>query len=260
MKLKFLGTGGGRYVTGMQRRKTSGIIVETEETQIHVDPGPGALVESHEQDVAEETAAVIVSHGHVDHSNDAEAIIEMITEAYDRKGAVFASESVLSGYGEVEKRVSDYHQGLCSVVGTLEEGSEFEFEDVTIKSQEMFHSDPKTQGFVLETGEKSVGFWTDTEYSRELAGFYEGVDTLVVYCGRPRGEEVPGHTSLSNVPGIVEEAEPSTVIVTHFGYKFLDSDLEEQEEWLEEEVDAKVVFAEDGMEFPGDAKLSRFAS
>lgn len=258
MKLKFLGTGGGRYVTGMQRRKTSGIMLETEETQIHVDPGPGALVGSHKQGLAEETSAVIVSHGHIDHSNDAEAVIEMMTEAYDHRGAVFASESVLSGYGEVEKRVSDYHQSLCATVETLEEGSEHEFEDVKIKSQEMFHSDPKTQGFIIETEEKQVGFWTDTEYSKELAEFYDGVDIMVVYCGRPKNESTPSHTSLEKVPDIVEVSGADTVIITHFGFKFLDSDLEEQEQWLEENTDAKVVFASDGMDFPGNRSLGDF--
>lgn len=260
MKLHFLGTGGGRYVTGMQRRKTAGIVVETGETQLHVDPGPGALVESHERGLAEDTEAVVVSHGHLDHANDAKAVIEMMAEAFDRRGAVFASESVLRGYGDVERWVSDYHIGLCQRVETLEEGSVFEFEDVEIQSQEMFHSDPKTQGFVIEGEEKTVGFWTDTEFSEELLGFYEDVDVLVLYCNRPKGESVPGHTSLDEVPDIVDAVEPNAVILTHFGFKFLDSDMEEQQEWLKEQVDARVVFAEDGMEFPGDSKLSRFAS
>ncbi|MFB6147775.1 MAG: MBL fold metallo-hydrolase [Candidatus Nanohaloarchaea archaeon] len=260
MKLEFLGTGGGRYVTGMQRRKTAGIVVETEETQVHVDPGPGAVVEANEQNVAEDTEAVIVSHGHLDHSNDAEAVIEMMTEAYDQEGAVFANETVLRGHGNIEKRVSDFHQESCGRVEKLEEGSETEFRDLEIRSQELFHSDPKTQGFVLETEEKSVGFWTDTEFSEELLDFYSGVDVMVVYCSRPKGENVPTHTSLDQIPGIVEEVEPNAVIVTHFGFKFLDSDMEQQEKWLKEQVDCRVIFAEDGMEFPGDAKLSRFAS
>jgi len=258
MKLKFLGTGGGRYVMGQQKRNTGGIIVETNETQIHVDPGPGALVQSHEENESNETEAVLISHGHIDHSNDAEPIIEMIVEAYNNEGFLYANESVLKGFGDIEKRVSDYHQNLCSVVKKLEEGTETEFRDVKIRSQEMFHSDPRTVGFTVETEEKKIGFWTDTEYSEELVDFYEGCNTLVAYCSRPRNEGTRSHTSLENIPKIVEDLDISTVIVTHFGFKFLDSNIEEQEEWLDEEIEPKVVFAEDGMEYPGNRSLSSF--
>lgn len=257
MKLKFLGTGGGRFVTGSQRRRTGGILVRTDETQIHIDPGPGGLVQAQDEK-PEETEAVIVSHAHLDHSNDAEPIIEMMAYIHDHPAAVFANESCLSGYSDMEKCISSYHQNLCRTVETLEEGLETEFKDIEIRSQEMFHSDPKTQGFVLETEEKSVGFWTDTEFSGELLDFYSDCDTMVVYCKRPKGESLEGHTSLDEVPDIVEDVGPSTVIITEFGFKFLDQDLEDQKEWLEEQVDCKVVFAEDGMEFPGNRSLGDF--
>lgn len=259
MKLKFLGTGGGRYVTAEQRRKTAGIVVNTGETQIHIDPGPGALVYTHQEiDNPEETEAVLVSHAHPDHSNDAEPIIEMITEAYKHSGTVFANESCLSGYSDVEKTISSYHQNLCGRVKQLEEDTEFEFKDLTIRSQQMFHSDPKTQGFTLETKSKKIGFWTDTEYSEELLEFYNGSGTLVIYCTRPKGEGIRNHTSVSDIPKIVEAISPGTTIVTHFGYKFLNSDTKEQKKWLKEECDSKIIFAEDGMEFPGNRSLGDF--
>lgn len=261
MKLKFLGTGGGRFVTGEQKRRTAGIILTTDEARIHVDPGPGALVYTHDElEQPLSTDAVLVSHGHLDHRNDAEALIEMITEGAGKPGAVFANRSCLKGYGDLERCISEYHQHMCSRVELLEDGSEFDYKDMVIQSQEMFHSDPKTQGFILDDGESSIGFWTDTEYSDELAGFYSECDTLVVYCTLPRGKSVPSHTGLDDVPDLVEKAGPKTVILTHFGYAFLESDMDNQKNWLEEQVDAKVVFAEDGMEFPGDAKLSRFTS
>lgn len=258
MKLKFLGTGGGRYVTGFQRRKTSGIIVETEETTLHVDPGPGALVETHQNHEPDATEAVIISHAHLDHCNDAEALIEMMTEAYDKPGTVFANETALKGYGDIDRAVSSYHQELCANVEQLEDDEKHSFKDVEIESQTMFHTDPNTAGFKVYGDEKTIGFWTDTQYSAELVDFYTDCDTLVVYCARPRNESLRNHTSLDEVPEIVEEASPSTVIITHFGYKFLDSDLEDEKDWLEEQVDAKVVFAEDGMQFPGNRSLGDF--
>lgn len=243
---------------GQQKRNTGGIVVETEETQIHVDPGPGALVQSHEEGIAEDTEAVIVSHGHIDHSTDTEPLIEMMVEAYDNAGFLFANESVLEGFGDIEKRVSDYHQNLCSEIKQLGEDTETEFKDIRIRSQEMFHSDPRTVGFTLNDGEKKIGFWTDTEHSEELVDFYEGCDTLIVYCSRPRNEGTRSHTSLDDIPEITSEIDVSTIIVTHFGFKFLESDLEEQEKWLDEEIEPKVVFAEDGMQYPGNRKLDAF--
>ncbi len=259
MKLKFLGTGGGRYATGKQLRKTGGIVVKTEETQIHVDPGPGALVESHEElENPEETELLVVSHGHPDHSSDAEPIIEMMTTCFEHPGTLFASESVLSGYGDIEKRVSDYHQNLCGKVKTLDEGAEFDFKDVSVESQQMFHSDPKTQGLFFETDKKKIGFWTDTEYSEELLEFYEGCDIMVVYCSRPRNKGISSHTSVDEVPELLNSIEPKTAILTHFGSTFLESDMESEKGWIEEKVDSKIILAEDGMEFPGNRSLGDF--
>ena len=259
MKLKFLGTGGGRYVTGEQRLKTGGIVVKTDDTQIHIDPGPGGLVNAHEMlDEPMETEAVILSHQHLDHSNDVEPIIEMMTQAADKPGALFTCETCLHGYGDLERVVSNYHRDLLMREDEMADGDSAEFKDITIETQEMFHTDPKTLGFTLETDDKKIGFWTDTEYSDELTGFYEGVDTLVVFCSRPRNTSARGHISIDEAAEVIERVGPSTAIVTHFGYRFLEEGLEEQEEWLDEQVDSKIVFAEDGMEFPGNRSLGDF--
>lgn len=260
MKLKFLGTGGGRYVTGEQLRNTAGIVVQTDEAQVYVDPGPGALVHAHEMlNDPLETDALVVSHAHLDHSSDANAIIEMMVESGDQPAALFANETVLNGYGDIENTVTQYHQDLCSTVEKLGDGTEHEFKDLEIRSQEMFHTDPRTAGFVLETDEKSIGFWTDTEFSDELLELYSDVDVMVVYCTRPKGKSLRNHTSVDDIPKIMSATDANTVIVTHFGYSFLDSDMDEQKDWLEEEIDAKVVFAEDGMEFPGNRSLGDFS-
>ncbi|WEL19666.1 MBL fold metallo-hydrolase [Candidatus Nanohalococcus occultus] len=258
MKLNFLGTGGGRYATGEQDRRTGGIVVETQETQIHIDPGPGALVWNHEEiEEPLETEAVIVSHAHLDHANDAEAIIEMMTEAAKLPGNLFANETALNSYGDIEQCISNFHQELCLNVKTLEEGSSFEFKDVTIESQHMFHGDPKTAGLKIK-GEKTIGFWTDTEFSEELLGFYEECDWLVIYCTRPKDRGVPSHTGISDVPKILEAVQPEKCLLTHFGKAMLDSDMEAQKEWLKEQTDVKITFAEDGMSFPGNRSLGDF--
>lgn len=256
MELKFLGTGGGRYVTGRQIRKTAGILVKTEQTQIHVDPGPGALLEANKNE-PEKTDAVLVSHSHLDHASDANAVIEMMSEAYRNQATVITNETALHGYGDIESQITGYHQEMAQV-REMEDGDSLEFQGLNLEFQTMFHSDPKTLGFTVEDDGQKIGFWTDTEYSDELVGFYEGCDTLVVYCSRPKNEGTRSHTSLDDIPEITEKLDVSKVVVTHFGFRFLESDLEAQKNWLEEQIKPGVVFADDGMDYPGNRKLDAF--
>jgi len=258
MKLKFLGTGGGRYATASQKRKTGGILVKTEQTQIHIDPGPGALY--HTQRMAnkpENTEAVILSHGHMDHYTDIEPIIEMMTHKYGHPGTIYANNTALEGSGKMEKSISNYHKDLCRDVKMLEEGEIFNFKDLRIESQLMKHSEPNTQGLVLETDQKRIGFWVDTEYSKDLTEFYEDCDIVVINCNRPIGSKSFMHTTIEDIPKIVEQLDAKTYILTHFNLDVLE-ELKEQKEYIEENVDEKVIFAEDGMEFPGNKSLGDF--
>jgi len=256
MKLHFVGTGGGRFVTASQKRKTGGIILEGKESSIYIDPGPGALVHSREYNT-EKLKGLIVSHSHLDHYSDAEPIIEKITDFHKNNCTLAGPESVLNGYGDIEKTVSSYHQKTCNnVINLTEENGEIqEFE---IEAQEMFHTEPKTVGLKITEQDKTVGFWTDTEYSDELTKFYKDCDIIVIYCLRPKNSKVRGHTQLNKVPQILETCEASTAIITHFGSRFLESDMKEQKDWLKSKVDQKIIFAEDGMTFPGDRKLGSF--
>ena len=50
-KITFLGTGGGRIIIAHQLRATGGVILNLEDTQIHIDPGPGSLVQAKEHNL-----------------------------------------------------------------------------------------------------------------------------------------------------------------------------------------------------------------
>jgi hypothetical protein len=180
-----------------------------------------------------------------------------MSEAYTNPAVVISNETALHGYGDIEAQITGYHQEMAEVK-EVGEGDTVRFQDVDLEFQTMFHSDPKTVGFTAEDDNRKIGFWTDTEYSEELTSFYTGCDVLVVFCSRPRGKSVPTHTSLDQVPDILEHVSPEKVIITHFDHSFLEEDLESQREWLESQVDASVLFAEDGMEYPGNRSLESF--
>ncbi|MFP4038699.1 MAG: MBL fold metallo-hydrolase [Candidatus Nanohaloarchaea archaeon] len=241
---------------GKQLRKTAGIIVEGDEASLYLDPGPGSTVHCQGYDT-EKLEGVIVSHAHLDHYSDAEPLIELVSLIHDNPCRLMGPESVLNGYGDIQPSVSDYHQKMCTDVINLSD-RDAEVKGLEVESQEMFHSEPRCVGLKVFDGDRKFGFWTDTAYSDELVDFYSDCDTIVVNCFFPRDVNTRKHTKLDDVPKILGDSEASTVIITHFGEKFLNSDMEEEKAWLDEEVEQKVVFAEDGMEYPGDRKLSSF--
>lgn len=257
MKLHFVGTGGGHRAMGRQLRKTAGTIIEGEEASFYLDPGPGSLVHCQDYDTGK-LEGVFVSHGHLDHYTDSEPLIELISLIEDNPCTLMAPETVLKGYGDVEQSVSNYHQEMCMDVVNLSEKEETEVEGLRIETQEMFHNEPKCRGLKVSEDGQKIGFWIDTKYVDELTEFYSDCDTIVINCFFPRDVNSRKHTTVNDVPKILEDLEASTAITTHFGKTFLESDMEEEKAWLKDKVEQKIIFAEDGMTFPGDRNLSSF--
>ena len=44
----FLGTGGDSFVIGKQMRHSGGFVIQQDDLQFQIDPGPGALVRANE--------------------------------------------------------------------------------------------------------------------------------------------------------------------------------------------------------------------
>ena len=80
--IKFLGTAGARVVVAKQLRSSAGIWLCLDGTNVYIDPGPGALVKcfSSRPKLDPTTLdAIALSHKHLDHSGDINAMIEAMT-------------------------------------------------------------------------------------------------------------------------------------------------------------------------------------
>jgi phosphoribosyl 1,2-cyclic phosphodiesterase len=105
-KVIFLGTGGGRMAVVKQLRRTGGFRIVSKSLDIHVDPGPGALVATHEAELDPlELDCVLVTHNHVDHFSDAMVMIEGMTHFTRKKrGIIIASKKSLTVSEEDEPK------------------------------------------------------------------------------------------------------------------------------------------------------------
>jgi len=97
--IKFLGTGGARFVVSKQLRASGGIWLSYQGTQVIIDPGPGALVKALSSRPKLDPAkldGIILTHRHLDHASDVNIMIEAMTKGgFKKKGTLFAPADAL---------------------------------------------------------------------------------------------------------------------------------------------------------------------
>ena len=233
-------------------------------TQVHIDPGPGALVFSNWAGLSpQKLDAVVVTHCHPDHYGDAEVFIEAMSRGTTRKrGILAAPTSVLCGGGDCGPSISAYHQRLVDKIQVLKPQREFEVGELAFHAVEARHSDPDTVGVRVETPLGPIGYTSDTGPFEGLGDDYRGVRLLILCTMRPRGRPLQLHLSIDDAIGIVERARPSCVALTHFGMMMLRAGPEAEAMFLERETGVPAVAARDGIqvrigesiEFSGPAK------
>ena len=257
IELVFAGTGGGRFCTITQKRRTGGIRVLAEDLNMHLDPGPGALVYSLEMGLdPQKITALLVSHCHPDHYSDAEVLIEAMTQGMTRKrGILAASRSVLHGNG-CGPSISKYHQQMPERVIETRPGVTFSVGDMEILAAEARHTDPDTVGYRLETRDVgAIGYTSDTEYFEGVGKPYQGVRLLLLCVMRPSGEPWKGHMTTKDAVKIVEEAHPEMAVATHFGMKMIFRGPASEAEVIEEKTGVPTLAASDGMRISVGEKI-----
>lgn len=258
LELVFLGTGGGRFATLTQTRKTGGIRIISDSLHMHLDPGPGALIYSLNMKLnPQKLKAVLLSHCHPDHCNDAEILVEAMTRGMtSRRGILAAPRSVLFGNEVCGPVISKYHQQTPEKIIETRPGVTFTVDDIKILATEAQHSDPDTVGYRLETRDVgAIGYSSDTEYFEGVGKSYKGVRLLLLCVMRPSGEPWKGHMTTEDAVKIVEEADPEMVVATHFGMKMIFRGSAREAKIIEEKTGVPTLAASDGMHISMGTKI-----
>ncbi|WP_303295585.1 MBL fold metallo-hydrolase [Methanobrevibacter woesei] len=249
MKITFLGTGGGRFSTISQRRMTGGFRIDNlNGINLHVDPGPGALVRTYQFGLdPRNLSGVFISHAHTDHYTDAEVLIEAMTRGMTKEnGVIIGSESVFNGFKDWGPCISNYHKSKSENV-VLKPGDIRKFPKFSIKGTKTIHGDPTGVGFQIRTKNINISYTTDTQYFDDLASYHEGADIFISSVIRPGSQSIRGHLCSDSFIKLLKEIKPKLAIMTHFGLKMLSDNPVVEAKKISDASGVKTLAAFDGM-------------
>ncbi len=236
--ITFLGTGGGRYVLLSQRRYTGGIWLNLESSLV-LDPGPGSLIRALQFGKnPEKLDAVMVSHKHLDHYNDAELMLEAMTKGVKRRhGYLVIDENAL-------EYVSSYHQNSVDVL-VPKPGDSFRLG--YLKVQAIPAKSHEGMGFRFLSDDGTVTYTSDTDYSKDLIKHYKNSRILIINSIFPSGMNIKSHLNADDALRIVEEAKPELAVLNHFGMQMLNRGPEKEAKRIQEKTGIRTIAARDGM-------------
>ena len=250
-KIKFLGTAGARFVVTKQLRKSGGTWLTLDDTNVIIDPGPGSLVKclsSKPKLSPLELDGIILTHRHIDHSNDINVMIEAMTDGgFKKKGVVFAPKDTL----EDDPVILKYVRGYVEKIEILKEKGTYSIKNISFSTPVKHNHGVETYGLNIHGKNHSISMITDTKYFEKLESYYKE-DILIINSVLIEEKDYIQHLSLKDVEKIISANKPKLTILTHFGMTFIKAKPWEIAGDLTEKFGVKVIAASDGMEIDLD--------
>ena len=242
----FLGTAGARVMVASQILASGGLWLELGGVEVLLDPGPGTLVRATKRKLRpSKLDAIILSHRHLDHSADANVMIEAMTEGgFKRRGVLFAPADAL----DPDPVVLHYLRGYLERIEVLEEGGSYDIGEVSFSTPIRHRHSVETYGLVFQTQRHTISCIVDTRYFEELSSHYRG-DLLIINVVRLESGGPYDHLSAPEAGEIIREIRPKAAILTHFGMTMWRARPWEVAKRLTDETGVRVIAARDGMRF-----------
>jgi len=208
-----------------QRRSSGGIWFSYGDSRGVIDPGPGSLVRICDASPplsAIDINTLILTHRHVDHSSDINALAEgMVLKSRRPKGFVLLTRDCLEDGDMVLMRylVDRIDRIIAHEDGILSSP----FGGVTIESVRHTHHNTQCFGLIFRrAGLPSWGLISDTAPLPCFTERYADCETLVINAAvkfpRPRVD----HMTLTDIQSLLGVLRPKTAVITHMGGEMLD--------------------------------------
>jgi len=245
--VKFLGTAGARFVVMKQLRASGGLWLTLDGTHVLIDPGPGSLIRclsSRPKLDPQDLEGIILTHRHLDHSNDINIMIEAMTNGgFKKKGVVFAPVDAL----QKDPVILKYAREQVDRIEILREKGKYQVGNISFETPIRLKHGVETYGINFRGKTSSISLITDTDYFPGLASHFPG-DILIVNVVMLQDKNTIEHLCLQEAEQIIEANKPRLAILTHFGRGMVKAKPWEIAEHLTKNLGIKVIAARDGMQ------------
>ncbi len=223
-ELIFLGFGGARFNVVSQYYPTGGIIFCMNGVQVHVDPGPAAILYTQLAQVnPEDTRVVAVTHDHTDHVVDVPVMLEAMHAGNMaiKVGTLLSTADYISGLRKYYRSLPEELVALQFGIAHVIKGHP----DFKVVATPAVHDDKvPTIGFKFYAGDYCIGFTGDTEVFPQFVPTYDDCDILVCNLLRPENYHCDRHMTTNEVLPYLEDLRQhhalKAVVLTHLGARW----------------------------------------
>jgi len=244
--ITFLGTAGARFMVIRQLAASGGIWLDLGKTHLLLDPGPGCLIQAIKRKKNPEILdAIILSHRHLDHSADANIMVEAMTNGgFKKHGQFFAPADAL----DKEPVLYSYLRKFLAGVTVLKEGTTYKINDIVFNTPVRHIHPTETYGFTFQTPRHTFSYIADSKLFDGLYR-YAGSEVVIINMVFTKPGLPIDHLSVPDVEILLQELKPRAAILSHFGMPVWEAGPDKLATEIAEKTGIPVIAAHDGMVF-----------
>lgn len=241
--IHFFGTTGDKDIFFNKTLSSGGLYISIDNTNIIIDPGPNTFYK-YLKFYKDKIDGIILSHVHIDHSNDLNIFVELMTDGGTQKtGTVLLPNQAIE-----EKVLQPYVKNFPKELNIIKPNTKYKIKNIEITSSIEHRHGVENYGFKIKTKNHNIGLVTDTVYFPELINSYKCCEILIINVPYYiQNKPNPKHLEISNVEEFIKTIKPKKVILTHFGKNILSNNPSKIAESLKEKYNIDVIAAKDDM-------------
>lgn len=241
--IHFFGTTGNKDIFFKKIRSAGGLYFHVDDTNLIIDPGVYTFYK-YIHTYQDKIDGIILSHIHIDHSNDLNIFVELMTNGGEEKrGTVLVPNQAIK-----EKILYPYLQSFPEHLEIVRPNVKYRIKNIEITSSIEHKHGIENYGFRIKTKNHLIGLVTDTAYFPELLNSYQNCEILIMNVPyHIQDKQKPKHLDIPAVEEFIKTIKPKKVVLTHFNEDILKANPVLLASKLTEKYGIEVISAEDDM-------------